>query len=72
MFNHIARSMLPLCVFPSSLHSLPFACMVKPDSRFIDEENPKHYKDTNFATFLDYVSSCEPKRKNFLESRKLS
>ena len=56
----------------ASLHSLPFQCMVKPDPRLIDQENPRRYKDTDFATFLDYISSCEPKRKNFLESRKLS
>ncbi|XP_034694431.1 protein DMR6-LIKE OXYGENASE 2-like [Vitis riparia] len=56
----------------ASLHSLPFKCMVKPAPQLISQENPRHYKDTDFASFLDYISSCEPKRKNFLESRKLS
>ncbi|XP_039047550.1 protein DMR6-LIKE OXYGENASE 1-like [Hibiscus syriacus] len=56
----------------ASLHSLPFDCMVRPSPKLIDEENPRRYKDTDFATFLEYVSSCEPKKKNFLESRKLT
>ncbi|KAK8715720.1 hypothetical protein V6N13_043048 [Hibiscus sabdariffa] len=56
----------------ASLHSLPFNCMVGPSPKLIDEQNPRRYKDTDFATFLEYVSSCEPKKKNFLESRKLA
>ncbi|KAK9036990.1 hypothetical protein V6N11_021913 [Hibiscus sabdariffa] len=55
----------------ASLHSLPFNCKVGPSPKLIDEQNPRRYKDTDFATFLEYVSSCEPKKKNFLESRKL-
>ncbi|KAB1199545.1 putative 2-oxoglutarate/Fe(II)-dependent dioxygenase [Morella rubra] len=55
----------------ASLHTLPFKCTVRPSPKLIDEENPRRYKDTNFATFLEYISSCEPKRKNFLDSRKL-
>ncbi|RWR93839.1 protein DMR6-LIKE OXYGENASE 2 [Cinnamomum micranthum f. kanehirae] len=56
----------------ASLHSLPFESVVKPSSRLITPQNPKRYKETDFATFLDYVSSCEPKKKNFLESRRLT
>ncbi|KAJ7976873.1 2-oxoglutarate and Fe(II)-dependent oxygenase superfamily protein [Quillaja saponaria] len=56
----------------ASLHSLPFNCMVRPSPNLIGEENPKRYKDTDFGCFLNYVSSCEPKRKDFLESRKLT
>jgi isopenicillin N synthase-like dioxygenase len=56
----------------ASLHSLPFKRMVRPSPKLINEENPRHYKDTDFATFLEYISSCDPKKKNFLESRKLS
>ncbi|WRX24261.1 Oxoglutarate/iron-dependent dioxygenase - like 10 [Theobroma cacao] len=56
----------------ASLHSLPFNCMVGPSPKLIDEANPRRYKDTDFATFLEYISSCEPKKKNFLESRKLT
>lgn len=55
----------------ASLHTLPSKCMVRPWPRLIDEENPRRYKDTNFAAFLDYLSTSEPKKKNFLESRKL-
>ncbi|KAE8673024.1 putative Uracil permease [Hibiscus syriacus] len=56
----------------ASLHSLPFYCMVRPSPKLIDDANPRRYKDTDFATFLEYISTCEPKEKNFLESRKLT
>ncbi|KAE8668406.1 carotene epsilon-monooxygenase [Hibiscus syriacus] len=56
----------------ASLHSLPFNSMVGPSPKLIDEGNPRRYKETDFATFLEYISSCEPKMKNFLESRKLT
>ncbi|XVF07790.1 hypothetical protein REPUB_Repub06bG0170100 [Reevesia pubescens] len=56
----------------ASLHSLPFNCIVGPSPKLIDVANPRRYKDTDFATFLEYISSCEPKKKNFLESRKLT
>ncbi|KAE8717030.1 caffeic acid 3-O-methyltransferase-like [Hibiscus syriacus] len=56
----------------ASLHSLAFNSMVGPSPKLIDERNPRRYKDTDFATFLEYISSCEPKKKNFLESRKLT
>ncbi|XP_057983044.1 probable 2-oxoglutarate-dependent dioxygenase SLC1 [Malania oleifera] len=56
----------------ASLHSLPFDYVIRPSPRLIDEENPRRYTDTDFASFLDYISSCEPKKKNFLESRKLT
>ncbi|KAK6943910.1 Isopenicillin N synthase-like, Fe(2+) 2OG dioxygenase domain [Dillenia turbinata] len=55
----------------ASLHSLPWARTVRPWSRLINEANPKRYMDTDFRTFLAYITSCEPKKKNFLESRKL-
>ncbi|KAF9593539.1 hypothetical protein IFM89_024128 [Coptis chinensis] len=56
----------------ASLHSLHFERMVRPWPKLVNEANPRRYKDTDFASFLDYVSSCEPIRKNFLESRKLT
>ncbi|KAL5717045.1 hypothetical protein ACHQM5_010126 [Ranunculus cassubicifolius] len=56
----------------ASLHSLPFDSMIRPSSKLIDEMNPRKYKDTDFASFLAYITSCEPKSKKFLESRKLS
>ncbi|KAL9264046.1 putative 2-oxoglutarate-dependent dioxygenase SLC1 [Drosera capensis] len=56
----------------ASLHSLPFKSTVQPWPRLIDEQNPSRYKETDFAAFLDYISACEPKKKNFLESRKLT
>ncbi|WCJ34418.1 2-oxoglutarate (2OG) and Fe(II)-dependent oxygenase superfamily protein [Euphorbia peplus] len=55
----------------ASLHTLPFNHMVKPWLKLIDEAHPRRYEDTNFYTFLDYISSREPKNKEFLESRKL-
>ncbi|KAK9289386.1 hypothetical protein L1049_007541 [Liquidambar formosana] len=56
----------------ASLHSLPFQCVVRPWPKLIDEANPRRYKETDFASFIEYISSCEPKRKNFLETRKLT
>ncbi|KAH9705083.1 Fe2OG dioxygenase domain-containing protein [Citrus sinensis] len=55
----------------ASLHSLPFNSMVSPSPSLINKANPRRYKETDFACFLEYISSFEPKRKNFLESRKL-
>lgn len=55
----------------ASLHTVPFKCMVKPCPKLIDETNPRRYQDTDFATFLQYISSREPKNKQFLDSRKL-
>lgn len=56
----------------ASLHSLPFNCTVRPSPKLVDEANPKRYMDTDFRTFLAYVSSREPKKKDFLESRKVA
>ncbi|OVA17921.1 Oxoglutarate/iron-dependent dioxygenase [Macleaya cordata] len=56
----------------ASLHTLPFDSTVRPSPKLINEENPRRYKDTDFSSFLEYISSCEPKKKNFLESRKLT
>lgn len=56
----------------ASLHSLPFNCTVRPSPKLIDEANPKRYADTSFDTFLAYVTTREPKRKDFLNSRKLT
>jgi hypothetical protein len=54
----------------ASLHALPFHSMIRQSPRVINEVNPRCCKDTNFNSFLEYISSCEPKRKNFLDSRK--
>ncbi|XP_009418887.2 probable 2-oxoglutarate-dependent dioxygenase SLC1 [Musa acuminata AAA Group] len=56
----------------ASLHSLPFDSVVRPSPELVNEENPRMYVDTDFAAFLDYMSSCEPQRKNFVDSRKLT
>lgn len=55
----------------ASLHSFPLTFVVKPSPKLIDEQNVPKYMETDFATFLQYVSSREPKWKNFLESRKI-
>ncbi|KAI3909313.1 hypothetical protein MKW92_005002 [Papaver armeniacum] len=54
----------------ASLHSMPFINMVRPSPKLINEKNPRSYLDTDFATFLDFLSSSELKEKNFLDSRK--
>ncbi|MCL7045916.1 hypothetical protein MKW94_011252 [Papaver nudicaule] len=54
----------------ASLHSMPIMNMVRPSPALINEENPRRYLDTNFATFLDFISTCELKEKDFLDSRK--
>ncbi|XP_030521910.1 probable 2-oxoglutarate-dependent dioxygenase SLC1 [Rhodamnia argentea] len=56
----------------ASLHSLPNECMVRPSPKLIDRANPRRYKDTDFGSFLEYISSRESKKKNFLETRKLT
>lgn len=55
----------------ASLHTLPFKTMVRPFRKLINHSNPRRYKDTDFATFLQYIRSCDAKDKTFLESRKL-
>ncbi|KAL2923699.1 Protein DMR6-LIKE OXYGENASE 1 [Bienertia sinuspersici] len=56
----------------ASLHSLPFERVIQPSPKLISKTNPRRYKDTDFAAFLEYISACEPKKKAFLESRRLS
>ncbi|XP_010527892.1 PREDICTED: protein DMR6-LIKE OXYGENASE 1-like [Tarenaya hassleriana] len=56
----------------ASLHSFPTNSTVKPWPKIVDDRsNPPRYLGTDFTTFLRYISSCEPKWKNFLESRKI-
>ncbi|KAJ9175466.1 hypothetical protein P3X46_014017 [Hevea brasiliensis] len=55
----------------ASLHSLPFSCAIRPSPKLINDANRKRYKDTDFASFMEYITACEHKNKNFLESRKL-
>ncbi|KAL9235922.1 hypothetical protein vseg_010644 [Gypsophila vaccaria] len=55
----------------ASLHSLSFEHKIQPSPKLIDENNPRRYKETSFAKFLEYISSCEPKEKEFLESIRL-
>ncbi|KAI4341319.1 hypothetical protein MLD38_026054 [Melastoma candidum] len=56
----------------ASIHTLSSNRTMKPSPSLVDDANPPKYKDTNFASFLDYVSSQEPKNKDFLESRKVT
>ncbi|XP_010558984.1 PREDICTED: protein DMR6-LIKE OXYGENASE 1 [Tarenaya hassleriana] len=55
----------------ASLHSFPMTSTVRPWPKLVGHCNPPRYMATDFATFLRYISSCEPKWKNFLESRKI-
>ncbi|KDP45064.1 hypothetical protein JCGZ_01564 [Jatropha curcas] len=55
----------------ASLHSLPFSSTIRPSPKLINEDNPRRYKDTDFASFMEYITSCEHKSKNFLDSRKI-
>ncbi|XP_017251496.2 probable 2-oxoglutarate-dependent dioxygenase SLC1 isoform X1 [Daucus carota subsp. sativus] len=56
----------------ASLHSLPFESTVRPWPKLIDEKNPRQYMDTHFSDFQNYLDLCDAKKKNFLESRKLT
>ncbi|KAI8563567.1 hypothetical protein RHMOL_Rhmol03G0119400 [Rhododendron molle] len=56
----------------ASLHSRPLHSVIRPSPELINEANPRRYMDTDFATFLDFMNSCEHKSKNFLDSRKLN
>ncbi|KAL3718924.1 hypothetical protein ACJRO7_003953 [Eucalyptus globulus] len=56
----------------ASLHSLSLDSTVRPLPKLIDEANPRRYKDTDFASFLNYISSVGHKGKNFLDTRKLT
>ncbi|KAI8563222.1 hypothetical protein RHMOL_Rhmol03G0095600 [Rhododendron molle] len=55
----------------ASLYIVPYSSVVRPSPKLIDESNPRRYMDTDFSSFLEYISSFEPKKKNSLESRKL-
>ncbi|PUZ69665.1 hypothetical protein GQ55_2G127700 [Panicum hallii var. hallii] len=56
----------------ASLHSLPPARVIGPAPELVDDvKNPRRYMDTDFATFLDYLSSAEGKHKSFLQTRRL-
>lgn len=56
----------------ASLHSFPYTSTVRPAAKLITDTNPRRYKDTDFASFLEYIKMCDSKEKNFLESRKLN
>ncbi|AEC06026.1 2-oxoglutarate (2OG) and Fe(II)-dependent oxygenase superfamily protein [Arabidopsis thaliana] len=45
----------------ASMQSFPLISVVKPSPKLVDEHNPPQYMDTEFATFLEYVFSREPK-----------
>ncbi|KAJ0764089.1 putative flavanone 3-dioxygenase [Helianthus annuus] len=55
----------------ASLHSLNAYHNVTPSPILIDDLNPRLYRDTSYADFLDFLSSSDFKCKRFLESRKL-
>jgi hypothetical protein len=51
---------------------MPMERVISPATELVSESRPKQYMDTDFAAFLEYISSTEFKKKNFLESRKLT
>ncbi|KVI05064.1 Non-heme dioxygenase N-terminal domain-containing protein [Cynara cardunculus var. scolymus] len=55
----------------ATLFSLPVNHNVRPSPELIDESNPRRYRDTNYADFLEFLSSSDFKCKKFLELRKL-
>ncbi|KAG6427469.1 hypothetical protein SASPL_111717 [Salvia splendens] len=55
----------------ASLLSFPFTSTVRPAVALITPTNPRRYKDTDFATFLDYIKSSDSKNKNFLHTRSI-
>ncbi|ERN12885.1 hypothetical protein AMTRI_Chr07g78630 [Amborella trichopoda] len=55
----------------ASLHSLPFETVIGPAPQLIDQCHPPLYANTDFASFLHYISSTRHHPKSFLESRKL-
>lgn len=71
VLHRVSVNSLKSRISVASLHALPYDSMVRPSPKLINEANPRRYMDTDFYSFLDYISSCEPKRKNFLDSRKL-
>jgi isopenicillin N synthase-like dioxygenase len=56
----------------ASFHSVPAERMIGPAAELVHEGNPRRYKDTDYATFLNFLASTEGKHKTFLQSRKLS
>ncbi|XP_057475557.1 probable 2-oxoglutarate-dependent dioxygenase SLC1 [Actinidia eriantha] len=56
----------------ASLHTRPLDWVVRPSPKLVTEANPRRYKDTDFAAFLEHITSKEHKSKSFLESRKLT
>jgi len=56
----------------ASFHSLPAERVIGPAPELVDDDkNPRMYMDTDFATFLEYLSSAEGKHKSFLQTRRL-
>lgn len=55
----------------ASLHTVPVKTMVRPSPCLINKAHPRRYMDTDFDIFLKYITSCESKMKNFLDSRKV-
>ncbi|XP_020571629.1 LOW QUALITY PROTEIN: protein DMR6-LIKE OXYGENASE 2-like [Phalaenopsis equestris] len=55
----------------ASVHSLPFDSIVRPSPELV-KENQRLYKDTDFASFLNYMTTHETNQKHFLESRKVA
>ncbi|XP_068645141.1 probable 2-oxoglutarate-dependent dioxygenase SLC1 [Aristolochia californica] len=56
----------------ASLHSLPYSSVISPSTALINEENPRRYKDTDFPTFLKYITAGKDRTKSFLDCIKLS
>jgi len=57
-----------LRVSVATLMSMPIEAKIGPASELIDEHHPAVYRETNFAEFLDLLTSKEYKTRAFLDS----
>jgi hypothetical protein len=48
--------------------SLPFEAKIGPATELIDEHHPALYRETNFAEFINLLTSKEYKARAFLDS----
>lgn len=71
MLHRVLVNRMKYRISVASLHSLPFTSTIRPAAQLITETNPRRYKDTDFASFLEYIKSCDSTKKNFIHSREI-